>query len=443
MCFFKKTHKKILTFFLASVMVFGLFGVTAAAQDETAAASGDWITDASAGQTADELEHIDLSEQAAQEQSAADGTDGISTMSSGSYKDWTQFTGAWSTLTLGTSSDTVARSGCLVVALAKMMVQSGIRSESSFTPSDMLSWLNSNGLLNSSGCLTSYEGVADFSPRLNYVGLQDYSASASGCKDTILDLVRSGYQVILRVSSSRYPIHFVLVDNALSLANDDVYIMDSAYSNYASGYTLTTNYSSVTRYICYSVSGSEDPVDYFEDVSSGSWYYDAVKYVSGLGIMTGMTPYYFGAAEPVSRGQFVTILYRMAGSPEVSYDDTFLDIGSDQFYTSAVIWASKNGIVSGYDNGCFGPADQITREQMAAMMYRYASYKGYDMTAGSGISEMSAFEDSGSVSNFAADAIAWACSTGLIRGVAYGIIDPQGSAVRAQCATIIMRFLNL
>ena len=189
----------------------------------------------------------------------------------------------------------------------------------------------------------------------------------------------------------------------------------------------------------------EEPVQLpYSDVHEGDWFYDSVKYVYQESIMTGLNETTFGPAEDLSRAQFAVILYRMEGSHETEYRDQFKDVSSDpgQFYRDAVMWASSEdvGIITGYTEGplagCFGPADQITREQMAVMMYRYAQYKGYDVTGG----ELGSFPDRDKVSAFAQEAMGWANSIGLITGNDDGTLAPQGTASRAVCATIIERF---
>ena len=161
-------------------------------------------------------------------------------------------------------------------------------------------------------------------------------------------------------------------------------------------------------------------------------------------IMTGLDETHFGPDQTICRAQFAVILYRMAGSPKVEYTDTFKDVPKGQFYTDAVIWASQKnvGVITGYTSGdkegCFGPSDPITREQIAVMMYRYAQYKNENVKASS---DMSEFEDRGQVSAFAKDAVAWAISEKLIQGD-QGMINPQGDTNRAMCAAIIQRFLE-
>ncbi len=183
----------------------------------------------------------------------------------------------------------------------------------------------------------------------------------------------------------------------------------------------------------------EIPKMSFTDVNDIDWYYDAADFVFSRGIMTGMTDTEFGPGVKLSRAQFATILYRMEGEPEVAYDPAaFPDVREGQFYTAPAMWAKSTGVISGYEDGRFGPADEITREQMAVMMYRYATMLGLDTSAEG---DMSGFPDAGQVSPFADREVKWAVGEGLIKGDG-GNVNPQGTAERAQCATIIMRFME-
>ncbi|MBA4699240.1 MAG: S-layer homology domain-containing protein [Ruminococcus sp.] len=176
----------------------------------------------------------------------------------------------------------------------------------------------------------------------------------------------------------------------------------------------------------------------FRDVPHDAWYKGAVDYVNYYGIMTGMNDTTFAPASTLSRAQFATIIHRMVGSPDIAYSSKFKDVSDGQFYTKPVLWANSVGIITGYENGKFGPADVITREQMATMMYRYAQYNGYDV---SNQADISAFPDYQKVSGFAKTAISWTSAEGIITGD-QGKINPQGNASRAVSATIVMRFLN-
>ncbi len=181
------------------------------------------------------------------------------------------------------------------------------------------------------------------------------------------------------------------------------------------------------------------PPRIFPDVNSGDWYQESAGFVSSRGIMTGMSDGRFGPSEKLSRAQFATILHRMAGTPEPAYNlEPFPDVPEGQFYTVASVWAKETGVISGYNDGRFGPSDNITREQMAVMMYRYAILLQLDVSERG---DLSSFPDTAKISDFAWEALEWAVGKGLITGD-QGNVNPRGTADRAQCATIIMRFMN-
>ena len=179
----------------------------------------------------------------------------------------------------------------------------------------------------------------------------------------------------------------------------------------------------------------------FNDVRKSDWFCDAVAYVKGNGLMTGLNGTTFGPDQSLARAQFAVILHRMNGEPEVAYTAKFADVPDGEWYTSAVLWANSVGVVNGYtDSGLFGTADKINREQMAVMMYRYAGHMGYDTSARA---DFSSFSDAAKVSEFADEAMQWAVANKIIMGKDNGTrIDPQGNANRAECATIIMRFVE-
>ena len=177
----------------------------------------------------------------------------------------------------------------------------------------------------------------------------------------------------------------------------------------------------------------------FTDVAYHTWYEDYIRYVYQRGIMTGLNEKTFGLEEQLSRAQFAVILYRMENSPETSYTGRFPDVEDNIWYTDAIMWAAENGIVTGYTaTGTFGPGDSITREQMAVMMYRYAAYKGYDVTK---MTSLSRFPDGFAVSDYAVEAMQWIVDQGIITGD-NGCLNPAGSATRVQCAAIITRFME-
>ena len=174
----------------------------------------------------------------------------------------------------------------------------------------------------------------------------------------------------------------------------------------------------------------------FRDVSEGDWCYDAVKYAYKNGLMTGTSASTFEPGATTTRGMVVTILYRLEGQPDVS-GSFFPDVASRQYYTDAVAWAVQNGIVSGYNNGNFGPRDTITREQLAAILFRYASYKGYNVAERT---DLSKFSDKDQIHGYAVEPLAWANSEGLVNGTSAATLNPRGAATRAQVAAILTRF---
>ena len=174
----------------------------------------------------------------------------------------------------------------------------------------------------------------------------------------------------------------------------------------------------------------------FTDVKTGDWFYEAVQYVYDKGMMTGGSADRFAPASTTTRGMIVTILYRLENEPAVSGDLPFTDVERGAWYANAVAWAAANDIVNGTSATTFAPNSPITREQMAAILYRYAAYKGYDVSQKA---DLSGYTDAASISGYAKDALAWANAQKLITGVTDTTLNPQGSATRAQVATILMR----
>mgnify|MGYP000794982012 FL=1 len=175
----------------------------------------------------------------------------------------------------------------------------------------------------------------------------------------------------------------------------------------------------------------------FTDVKTGDWFYEAVQYVYDKGMMTGVSADRFAPASTTTRGMIVTILYRLENEPAVSGGSAFTDVENGAWYADAVAWAAANDIVNGTSATTFAPNSPITREQMAAILYRYAAYKGYDVSQKA---DLSGYTDAASISGYAKDALAWANAQKLITGVTDTTLNPQGSATRAQVATILMRF---
>lgn len=177
----------------------------------------------------------------------------------------------------------------------------------------------------------------------------------------------------------------------------------------------------------------------FGDVKTADWFYNDVKYVYEKGMMAGTAADVFAPNATTTRAMIVTILYRLEGSPAVTGTSSFVDVPAGQWYTDAVNWAAANQIVKGTSATTFAPNDSITREQMAAILYRYAQYKGYDVTKKA---DLSGYSDNSQVSAYAKDALAWANAAKLINGVTNTTLAPQGNATRAQVSAILHRFCD-
>lgn len=178
----------------------------------------------------------------------------------------------------------------------------------------------------------------------------------------------------------------------------------------------------------------------FADVNAGDWFYQDVLFSYEKGLMSGMDAAAFAPYANTTRAQIAVIFYRMEGSPAVEGENSFTDVvrgsGTAWFY-DAVTWAQQNGIMGGYDNSSFAPNDPITREQLAAIFYRYAQYKGYDTTQGG--MAIREFDDYESISDYAMGAMAWAVNTGLVKGDS-NLLYPKGTATRAEIAALLHRF---
>ena len=175
----------------------------------------------------------------------------------------------------------------------------------------------------------------------------------------------------------------------------------------------------------------------FNDVAYTSWYYDAVKFVYDKGIMDGVSYYRFAPDATITRGMVVTMLWRMAGEPYEAAAG-FTDVAAGRYYSTAVAWAAKNGIVEGMTSTTFAPDQAITREQLASILYRYAKWLGF---SGYG-SDISGYTDAGKVSSYAYDAMSWAVRSGVVTGTSAKVLDPQGTASRAAAAQMFMNFYN-
>lgn len=203
-------------------------------------------------------------------------------------------------------------------------------------------------------------------------------------------------------------------------------------------YTFTMPASAVKVGVSY-VKATETPSKTkFNDVSANDWFASAVDYVTGKGMMNGTADNTFSPKANTTRGMVVTVLYRLENQPSTSAA-SFTDVASGAYYANAVAWANANGIVSGYGSGKFGPNDKVTREQLAAILYRYAQYKKYDVSVGEDTNILS-YNDAQSISSYAIPAIQWACGAGVVTGKSGSKLDPKGNATRAEVAAMLMRF---
>lgn len=177
----------------------------------------------------------------------------------------------------------------------------------------------------------------------------------------------------------------------------------------------------------------------FSDVKTDDWFCSAVNYVVGKKLFNGVSDNEFAPNDSLTRAMLVTILYRLDGEPETEIGEGFADVESGAYYEKAVAWAKANGIVNGITDSEFAPNNNITREQIASIIYRYAKYKGYDVSVGEDTNILS-YEDANKISDWAVAAIQWACGAGLINGRTESTIVPDGTATRAEAAAIMQRF---
>ncbi len=199
-------------------------------------------------------------------------------------------------------------------------------------------------------------------------------------------------------------------------------------------YSFTMPSGTANVYVRFSGSGLP-----FADVPSGSWYYDDVAYVYDTGLMTGLTVTAFGPNLSTTRGMIVTILWRMENEPAAKHGCPFADVRRGSYYEQAIAWASENGIVTGFDASTFAPDRAITREQLAAILFRFAAYRGMDAVT---LREnLSSFQDQAAISAYAVSALNWAVGEGLMQGTG-DKLEPTGSATRAQVAAMLRRFMQ-
>ena len=185
---------------------------------------------------------------------------------------------------------------------------------------------------------------------------------------------------------------------------------------------------------------AESSVNPFTDVKEGTWYYASVKQVYELGLMTGINSITFAPNGTMTRGMVASVLYRMAGSPDTTYKVLFSDVSSGKYYSLAVTWAAENKIVNGFGDGKFRPTANITREQLAVILYHYADLLGLDT---SGRADLTVYKDGKQISNYAKESMGWAVANGILSGTATGELKAKNDATRAEVAKILLNFYQL
>ena len=212
---------------------------------------------------------------------------------------------------------------------------------------------------------------------------------------------------------------------------------ERSLTNKVSGVYLTKD---ITVYAGWRV--DENPgtdVNPFTDISEKDWFYGDVMFVYENGLMLGTSKTLFSPHGTVMRGMMATILWRMEGSPVPKGKNSFTDVEAGKWYADAITWTAENGIFAGYGKDKFGPDDPITREQLAAIFYRYADYKGYDLTVKG---DLDKFKDADKITDYAKTAMQWAVGSGLVKGKSGNLLDPQGTATRAEIAAMLHRFIE-
>lgn len=251
---------------------------------------------------------------------------------------------------------------------------------------------------------------------------------------------------ILRVNNDT---HSVIV---LEVHSDYVIIAEGNYNSsihWGRKLTKANVENSLTYIMTRYPEGYEESVsvtDQFMDVAKGAWYVDSVQFVFDKGIMNGRADGTFGPNLNLTRAEVATVLYNMENKPEVAYTNNFPDVADQKWYSKPISWAYQKNIVKGYASGQFGVADDITREQMAQMLYAYAKMKNYDISYTDGI--INQYGDSKKVSNWAKPAMNWAITKGIMSGKGSGSdlsqykLDPTGNTTRAECAAMLKNFMD-
>lgn len=269
-----------------------------------------------------------------------------------------------------------------------------------------------------------------------YTGKYSYEIFTTVGDNGAIDVDRyatEGDKVTITVSPDEA---YMLDEMTLTSGGKDVEVTDNGDGTYT--FTMPSGDVKIEVTFAEDPNWEEEPAMPFVDVDENDWFYDVVLYAYENGLMTGTSADAFAPNTATTRGMIVSMLARLEGVTSAE-SAGFTDVADNDWYATAVNWAASEGIVNGFEDDTFRPNDAITREQMAAILYNYADYKGYDVSARADLSD---YADAASISSWAEDVLAWANAEGLINGMTATTIDPQGATTRAQTAAMFERFLT-
>ena len=277
---------------------------------------------------------------------------------------------------------------------------------------------------------TTFTAVWSYIPPANPNYRIDIPAAEGGTVTANPAAAKAGTEVTLTATPDEgYAVGTITVTDRFG---DAVKVTENADGTY----TFTMPNGQVTVKATFVETEEPAPAEPFPDVDENDWFYDEVVYVYENGLMNGVENNQFAPNTATNRAMLATILYRLAGQPDVSGDLPFTDVAAGTWYTDAVLWAAQNGVVNGLGENTFAPMNTLTREQLVTMLYRYAEAEGYDVSAAA---DLSGYPDAGKVQTYAQKAMSWAVAEGIVEGID-GNLNPAGNATRAQIATILMRF---
>ncbi len=276
----------------------------------------------------------------------------------------------------------------------------------------------------------TYNGGGDDSPSYSYFTITASAEAGGSISPSGRSSVREGLDKTYTITpESGYAISDVLVDGK-SVGAVSRYTFDDVQKSHTIEAQFVENIRPNPD------TGAGNP---FTDVKETDWFYEDVLFVYYKGIMLGTSDTTFSPNGTATRGMMAAILWRMEGSPDPSNENPFTDVPADEYYTDAITWTNERGIFDGYGGGLFGPDDPITRQQLATIFYRYAGYKGYDLTP---TDSLDRFTDKGEIADWAQEAVQWAVGSGLMFGTSNTTFAPTDTATRAQIAAMLHRFIE-